>query len=134
MTCSRNSLQASPAPGWRRQVEHWMCLVLSAGPLSDPHLSEQLALPSSPATRGCTGIWDRWGRWGRRGHGPQGSSRPGAPVQITKSSWSAGLKAAARRMSRVFTRMRVPVRCFQRLVMGFFILSRPVCSSWMTSR
>lgn len=53
---------------------------------------------------------------------------------MAKSSWSCGLKAAARSMSKELTRIKVPVRCFQRLVMGFFILSSPVCSSWITSR
>lgn len=78
MTCSRNSLQASPAPRWRRQVEHWVCLVLGAGPSSDPHLSEQPALPPSPATCGCTGIWDRWGADGADGGtGPRAAAGRG---------------------------------------------------------
>lgn len=57
-----------------------------------------------------------------------------SPIQITRSSGSGGLKAAARSTSRELTRMSVPVRCFQRLVTGFFMRSRPVCSSCRTSR
>lgn len=134
MTCSRNSLRPPlPAPtsdgGGRWSIA--VCLVLGCGPSprGTPEASEQLALPPSPAPcdgRGHPGQTD--------GAVPRAAVGVKEPTQITKSSWSTGLKAAALRMSREFTRIRVPVRCFQRLVMGFFILSRPMWSSWMTSR
>lgn len=67
--------------------------------------------------------------------GPLKSVERALPPQIAKSSSSTPEQnAEALRISRLLTMMSVPVRCFQRLVIGLFILSSPVCSSWITSR
>lgn len=58
-------------------MEYWVCLVLGAGPLRDPHLSEQSTLPPSPATCGCTSIRGRQGHTGHTGAWAPGQQQAG---------------------------------------------------------